>query len=103
MRLVWRYHTPVSSSVKLLGCLSWPEIHRRQGAHTTAIAALLAALHVSLTPFWIAYRVIYHGFAGVVFGWLYWRRGLLSAMMGHFAADVVLAVLNAVLAVLVIA
>jgi hypothetical protein len=25
-----------------------------------------------------------------VYGWLYWRRGLLSAMVAHFATDVVL-------------
>lgn len=30
---------------------------------------------------------------GVVFGWLYWKRGLEMAMLGHFAADIVLHVL----------
>jgi membrane protease YdiL (CAAX protease family) len=28
--------------------------------------------------------------AGIVFGWLYWRRGLEMAMLGHFCADLVL-------------
>jgi membrane protease YdiL (CAAX protease family) len=31
--------------------------------------------------------------AGVVFGWLYWKRGLEHAMVSHFAADIVLHVL----------
>ena len=30
---------------------------------------------------------------GVVFGWLYWKRGLEMAMLGHFGADIVLHVL----------
>ena len=30
--------------------------------------------------------------AGIVFGWLYWRRGLLAAMLAHFSADIVLPV-----------
>jgi hypothetical protein len=31
-----------------------------------------------------------NGLVGVVFGWLYWRYGLLAAMIAHFSADVVL-------------
>ncbi len=31
--------------------------------------------------------------AGVVFGWVYWRRGLEMAMLSHFSADIVLHVL----------
>lgn len=31
-----------------------------------------------------------NGVGGVVFGWLYWRQGLESAMLGHFSADLVL-------------
>lgn len=30
---------------------------------------------------------------GVVFGWLYWKRGIEMAMLGHFGADIVLHVL----------
>ncbi len=33
--------------------------------------------------------------AGILFGWLYWKRGLEHAMVAHFAADVVLHVLVA--------
>jgi membrane protease YdiL (CAAX protease family) len=36
-----------------------------------------------------------NGMIGVLFGWLYWRHGLESAMASHFAADVVLKVVLA--------
>lgn len=34
-----------------------------------------------------------NGAPGVVFGWLYWRRGLYSAMLAHFGLDLVIKVL----------
>jgi membrane protease YdiL (CAAX protease family) len=34
-----------------------------------------------------------NGLAGVVFGWLYWRRGLLAAMVAHLTFDLVLHVI----------
>jgi membrane protease YdiL (CAAX protease family) len=36
-----------------------------------------------------------NGFVGVIFGWLYWRHGLLAAMIAHFSTDVVIHVLPA--------
>jgi hypothetical protein len=33
-----------------------------------------------------------NGAPGVVFGWLYWRRGLYSAMLAHFGLDLVIKV-----------
>jgi hypothetical protein len=33
------------------------------------------------------------GVGGVVFGWLYWRKGLIAAMVAHFTADLVIEVL----------
>jgi hypothetical protein len=35
-----------------------------------------------------------NGIAGLVFGWLYWRNGLVAAMVAHTSADVVLHVLS---------
>jgi membrane protease YdiL (CAAX protease family) len=32
---------------------------------------------------------------GVLYGWCYWRRGLLAAMVAHFSADIVLHALPA--------
>lgn len=43
-----------------------------------------------LTPLVVVRALVLNGVAGVAFGWLYWRRGLLSAMAAHFSADLVL-------------
>ena len=59
--------------------------------HLPTTAALVA-----LTPPVIARTLVLNGLAGVVFGWLYWRRGLLAAMVAHFTFDlVVLAIVPA--------
>ncbi|ATD68022.1 CPBP family intramembrane metalloprotease [Luteimonas chenhongjianii] len=34
--------------------------------------------------------LLLNGLGGVVFGWLYWRRGFEMAVLAHFAADIVL-------------
>jgi membrane protease YdiL (CAAX protease family) len=44
----------------------------------------------SLTGIIIARTVVLNGIGGVIFGWLYWKKGLESAMIAHFSADVVL-------------
>jgi membrane protease YdiL (CAAX protease family) len=51
---------------------------------------------VPLTPIVVARAIVLNGLAGVGFGWLYWRRGLESAMVAHFSADIVLHVLFAI-------
>ncbi|MFQ5342456.1 MAG: CPBP family intramembrane glutamic endopeptidase [Anaerolineae bacterium] len=56
--------------------------------HLPATAAILP-----LTALVVTRAVVLNGLAGVVFGWLYWRRGLLAAMVAHFSADIVLHVL----------
>jgi membrane protease YdiL (CAAX protease family) len=33
-----------------------------------------------------------NGIAGIVFGWLYWKKGLESAMLSHFSADIIVLV-----------
>ena len=53
------------------------------------------ALLVPLTPLVVARAVFLNGLIGVVCGWLYWKRGLESAMVSHFSADLVLHVLLA--------
>jgi len=50
---------------------------------------------VPITPLVIARAVVLNGVLGVVFGWLYWKRGLEAAMISHFSADIVLHVLLA--------
>jgi len=49
-----------------------------------------AAVFITITPFVVIRSVILNGVAGVIFGWLYWRKGLESAMISHFTADIVI-------------
>lgn len=56
--------------------------------HLPTTAAL-----VPLTPAVVGRTIVLNGIAGVGFGYLYWKKGLESAMLAHFSADVVLHVL----------
>lgn len=56
--------------------------------HLPATAAL-----TSLTPIVIFRALFLNGIGGIVFGWLYWKNGLESAMIAHFSADIILHVL----------
>ncbi len=46
----------------------------------------------------VARTVALNAIGGLAFGWLYWKRGIEMAMLGHFAADLVLHVLAPLLA-----
>lgn len=59
-------------------------------AHLPATATL-----IPLTPLVITRAILLNGLGGVAFGWLYWKRGLESAMVAHFSTDIVLHVLMA--------
>jgi len=50
---------------------------------------------IPLTPLVIMRAILLNGVGGVIFGWLYWKRGLESAMIAHFSTDIVLHVLFA--------
>lgn len=41
----------------------------------------------------VSRAIVLNGLLGIGFGWLYWKHGLESAMLGHFTADIVLHVL----------
>lgn len=53
------------------------------------------ALLVPLTPLVITRAVVLNGLAGLAFGYLYFTRGIESAMLSHFSADIVLHVIAA--------
>jgi membrane protease YdiL (CAAX protease family) len=53
------------------------------------------SLLVPLTPLVITRAIVLNGLLGIIFGWLYWKQGLESAMLSHFSADIVLHVLLA--------
>jgi membrane protease YdiL (CAAX protease family) len=50
----------------------------------------ITASLVSLSPAVVARALILNGIAGVAFGWLYWKKGLETAMIAHFTTDIVL-------------
>ena len=55
------------------------------------IGHLAAAFAVgTATPGFVARTLILNFIPGMAFGWLYWRRSLISAMIAYFAADIVL-------------
>jgi hypothetical protein len=49
---------------------------------------------VPLTEIVIIRAVVLNGVGGIIFGWLYWKKGLESAMIAHFSADIVLHVIT---------
>ena len=49
--------------------------------HLPATAKLLG----SLTPMLVLRAIVLNGLAGIVLGYLYWKRGLESSMVGHFS------------------
>jgi hypothetical protein len=59
--------------------------------HLPATAAL-----VPLTPLVVTRALVLNGLIGIGFGYLYMKHGLESAMISHFAADIVLHVLFAI-------
>ena len=56
--------------------------------HLPATAAIMA-----ITPAVVLRAVLLNGVGGLVFGWLFYRKGLESAMVSHFSGDLVLHVL----------
>ena len=52
-----------------------------------------AAIGLPMDLLVITRAIALNGLLGIGFGWLYWKYGLESAMLGHFTADIVLHVL----------
>jgi len=62
-------------------------------------AVCFAAIHIpqasallGLTAPLLVFILVGNGLPGLIFGWLYWRRGLYAAMLAHFGLDLVLKV-----------
>lgn len=47
----------------------------------------------AITPVVVIRAVILNGIGGIIFGWLYWKKGLEAAMISHFSADISLHVI----------
>jgi membrane protease YdiL (CAAX protease family) len=53
----------------------------------------MTATFTTITPLVIIRGIVLNGIAGIVFGWLYWKKGLEAAIISHFSADIVLHVI----------
>jgi membrane protease YdiL (CAAX protease family) len=53
--------------------------------HLPVTASLIA-----ITPLVVTRAIVLNGIGGIVFGWLYWKKGLLFAMVAHGTTDIVL-------------
>jgi len=53
----------------------------------------ITATLTTITPLIVARSIVLNGIAGIIFGWLYWKKGLESAMVSHFSADILLHVI----------
>ena len=53
-----------------------------------------AAMVMHITPAVVAFALLLNGVAAISFGYLYWKRGLESAMIAHFCADFVIYVVG---------
>jgi len=51
------------------------------------------AMLTTLTPLVIFRALLLNGIGGIIFGWLYWKKGLESSMIAHFSTDITLHVL----------
>jgi membrane protease YdiL (CAAX protease family) len=47
----------------------------------------------AITPIVVIRAIVLNGIGGVIFGWLYWKKGLEAAMISHFSADIVIHVI----------
>lgn len=50
----------------------------------------ITASLTQITPLVIIRAVVLNGIGGIIFGWLFWKKGLESAMLSHFTTDIVL-------------
>jgi membrane protease YdiL (CAAX protease family) len=88
--------------MSLVAGSAWVWVQRRQGAlrvglmwASVVLSALafalghLPAAHTMvghLDAYTVAYVLFFNSAAGVIFGWLYWRKGLEAAMLAHLTA-----------------
>lgn len=81
----------------LVSVIAWILRGRATWLAVLIAALLFAAGHLpaaaavgALTPALIVRTIVLNALAGIVFGWLYLRRGLEAGMIAHFAGDLVL-------------
>lgn len=45
---------------------------------------------MTITPLIVFRALLLNGVGGVIFGWLYWKKGLEAAIIAHFSADIII-------------
>lgn len=70
----WVYWTGIIISAMVFAVLHFPALQETIG----------------FTPLLVIRTFLLNSIPGAIFGWLYWKKGLESAMMAHFGADVML-------------
>ena len=96
----------MTRKVVRVDCAGRAETIKPPATNAIAIAALAfgaghlpAAQQVwGLSGIVVVRTVALNAIGALVFGWLYWKRGIEMAMLGHFSADIVLHVLAPLLA-----
>ena len=58
----------------------------------------MTARFIGITPLVVVRAIVLNGIAGIVFGWLYWKKGLESAIVSHFSTDIIIHVVLSSLA-----
>jgi len=92
----------------LVAWIGW-KIHRNQKGDVTAVgmwvaiivsAILFGMSHLPVTSALtdintvvIIRALILNGIGGVVYGWLYWKKGFEAAMISHFSSDITLQII----------
>jgi hypothetical protein len=66
-------------TANVVACLLFGAMHLPQAAQLIGLSGPV-----------VAYVLIANGLPGLIFGWLYWRKGLIAAMLSHTLTDVVL-------------
>ena len=60
----------------------------------------ITAALITLTPMIIARALILNGIVGIVFGWLYWKRSIETAMIAHSSLHIFASIILATISVL---
>lgn len=50
----------------------------------------VASSYVTINTMTVTEAIVNNGIIGIICGWLYWKKGLESAMIAHFSSDIVL-------------
>jgi membrane protease YdiL (CAAX protease family) len=62
----------------------------------------ITAAVTPITPIIVVRAIVLNGIGGMVFGWLYWKKGLESAMIAHFVATFIVNVIMPLVARMII-